>query len=220
MRNLYLTLIVLLFVSCTYNVRTSSKYSRSGDTVTVVKKFSSLDTASIKKGVLTYNKHRTRKTDYYVNGVLVKHEESTADTGANKAPKLFDNDISIQNTAFFDEDVHARKSAVAQLKKQSDIQHVAFFDDDVAVRKLAVTMLQNEADIQHVAFFDDEKDIRLLAVSMLKKQENISHVAFFDDDKKVRKLALTMLKNRTDIKHVANFDDDEELRKVAEKLLR
>jgi len=171
-------------------------YSESGDTVTVVQHISSLDTASIKKGVLSYNKKHIRKIDYYVNGVLVKHVEttSTTDTAANHNTK-------VQNSS-------------------SSVQQEALFADDAQVRKSAVSQLKNQSDLQHVAFFDNEANIRLLAVSMPKKQENIRHVAFFDNEKKVRKLALTMLKIKSDIKHVASFDNDEELRKMAEKLLR
>ncbi len=220
MRNFCFAFTLLFFVSCTYDVHTSSKQTSSSDTVTVVQNISTLDTASIRKGKLTY-KQSIRKTDYYVNGVLVKHEEttSTPDTGAGHNSETVTTSSSVQHTAYFDDDAQVRKSAVSQLKNQSDIQHVAFFDNDVEVRKLAVTMLENETDLQHVAFFDIDENIRLLAVSMLKNQENIRHVAFFDKETKVRKLALTKLVNRADIQHVASFDDDDELQKLAENLL-
>ena len=221
MRNFCFAFTLLFFVSCTYDVHTSSKQSSSSDTVTVVQNISTLDTASIRTGKPTYNKQSTRKTDYYINGVLVKHEEttSTPDSRANRNSETVTTSSSVQHTAFFDDDVQVRKSAVSQLKNQSDIKHVALFDNDVEVRKLAVTMLENETDLQHVAFFDNDDNIRLLAVSMLKNQINIRHAAFFDKETKVRKLALTKLVNRADIQHVASFDKDDSIKKLAEKLL-
>ena len=171
MKNLYFVLALLFFVSCTYDVRTTTKHSESGDTVTVVQQISSLDTASIRKGVLSYNKKHIHKIDYYVNGVLVKHVEttSTTDTAANHNTKVQNSSSSVQQEALFADDAQVRKSAVSQLKNQSDLQHVAFFDANADVRKLAVTMLENETDIQHVAFFDNDEELRKIAEKLLRQ---------------------------------------------------
>ena len=145
-------------------------YSESGDTVTVVQQISSLDTASIRKGVLSYNKKHIHKIDYYVNGVLVKHVEttSTTDTAANHNTKVQNSNSSVQQQALFADDAQVRRSALSQLKNQSDLQHVAFFDNDVEVRKLALTMLKIKSDIRHVASFDNDEELRKMAEKLLR----------------------------------------------------
>jgi len=170
MKKLYFILALLFFASCTYDVRTSSKHSESGDTVTVVQQISSLDTASIRKGVLSYNKKHIHKIDYYVNGVLVKHVEttSTTDTAANHNTKVQNSNSSVQQQALFADDAQVRRSALSQLKNQSDLQHVAFFDNDVEVRKLALTMLKIKSDIRHVASFDNDEELRKMAEKLLR----------------------------------------------------
>ena len=210
-------LIVLGLMSCKFSGKTYT-YTDSKDTMSVIHEINTLDTASIRTGKPHYTAY-SRKTNYYVNGVLVKHDEQHFPDSAISTNINENTPEDLQYTAFFDTNVRARKSAVSMLKDQSDIQHVAYFDSDVEIRKLAVTMLENEADLQHVAFFDNNVQVRLLAVTMLKEQDNIQHVAFFDQDTKVRKLAVSKLNRRTDIEHVATFDADNEVKIQALKQL-
>jgi hypothetical protein len=162
--------------------------------------------------------YQTYKTNH--NGDSVKSNRRVVVVkGPNPIQKIILNPEILINSAFFDDDVTARKQVLAQLTDEGSIQHVAFFDEDAEVRKLAVTMLKEESNIQHVAFFDEDINVRTLAVTFLKEQSNIQHVAFFDEEVSVRKVALGKLTGRADVQHVATFDDDTEMRKTALNML-
>jgi len=219
MKKLSVILISIVLFSCTYKKHSYSVTTDSNDSVSVTQSINTLDTSSLKTGKPHYKAY-SRKTNYYVNGVLVKHKEQHYPDSA-KSTQITENisgdmsRVTIQNTAFFDHDARLRKSAVSMLKDQSDIQHVAFFDQSVDVRKLAVTMIDNDASLQHVAYFDKDVQVRKLAVSMMKEQAGIEHVAYFDRDVSVRKLAVSKITETAALEHVIAFDKDTDVRKLA-----
>ena len=114
-----------------------------------------------------------------------------------------------------DNDMNARRTAVARLNDQSLLERIAVEDKDAEVRITALSKITNQEWLAKMAVETKDERVRIVTMWNLTDMVLIARLATGENNEKVRRAAVNKLTDQGLLAKIALADKDAEVRSVA-----